>query len=65
MANYAGSRTNALINSIALQKKAGIKEIISMQKNAIEVTKNFRKFELTAGKSAHNHSTTTRSGKNK
>jgi len=65
MANYAGSRTNALINSIALQTKGGMKDIIKMQKNAVEVAKNFRKFPLTAGKSAHNHSNTTRSGKNK
>ena len=56
MANYGGSRTNALINSKVVAKGGGGDAMFKAMKNATEEAIALDKFELKASKSEHNHS---------
>ena len=53
MGNYAGSRTNALVNSVAVDKNASVEERNKMFENATEVAKK-AEFKSRSAKE-HNH----------
>lgn len=56
MANYAGSRTNALINSKVVLEGGSKEAMNKAMKNATKEAIAIKKIPLKASKSSHNHS---------
>jgi len=56
MANYAGSRSNALINSKIILEGGSAEKMNAAMRNANETIIGIDKIELKASKSEHNHS---------